>query len=285
MQLRLERIDTAIGETLPLYGTIAESDLLNPEQSSLIGHLSTACLSSTAAVLLLLENDRVWEAEIPLRSVVEGSLKFAYLLQSRETFASRYYEYVDALPDIAILRSHERAEVLIASSPDPNSPQLQPFRKLLVSQDRIEALRKQYPRRDRGILEQSWSATGIIQSLSQSPGKVAELFNTLLYGYWSASQIAHVTYEGIMMPVERRLREPPRERAVENAHVARILSDCYSYAVIRLHSGLEFVGADLAPLKILLACHQPALSELESFWREWHELEYPEHSWTNQQRD
>jgi Family of unknown function (DUF5677) len=271
--------DAAILETLPLYEPVASSKFLTQDQNALLSQLSTACLGATAATLHLIENDRIWEAETILRSVAEGSLKFVYLVSSPQGFVSRYREYAEALPDIAVLRTHERARELIELSGDPSAPQLQPYRELLVPQDRLDLLRQQYPRDVRGKIEQAWSFSGLVSTLSQSKLKGADLFGALLYGYWSANQIAHMTWEGVSMPVERRMRDEARRQAVEDAHAARILSDCYSYNVLRLHTGLEFVGADLAPLRALLADHEPKLSQSKNLWKDWHDLEYPQHPW------
>jgi hypothetical protein len=279
IECELRSTDSAILETLPLYKPLASSELLSRDQNALLSHLSTACLGATSATLLLIENDRTWEAETVLRSVAEGSLKFAYLVSSPQNFLSRYREYTEALPDIAVLRSHERASELIELSGEPNAPQLQPYRELLVAQDRLDLLRRQYPRDVRGKLEQAWSFSGLVAALSKSQLKGADVFGALLHGYWSANQIAHMTWEGISMPIERRMRDESRRQAVENAHAARILSDCYSYNILRLHTGLEFVGADLTALRTLLADHKLKLRQSTDLWRAWHELEYPQQPW------
>lgn len=111
--------------------------------------------------------NRTWEAETILRSVAEGSLKFSYLVSSLQGFVNRYREYAEALPDIAVLRSHERARELIELSGDPNAPQLQPYRELLVPQDRLDLLRLQYPRDVRGKIEQASKPAFLCDSLPQ----------------------------------------------------------------------------------------------------------------------
>lgn len=276
-QLRL--IDAAILETLPLYEPIANSALFTQEQRVLLSNLSTACFRATAATLLLIEHDRVWEAEITLRSVAEGSLKFAYLLNSPEFFANRCQEYAEILPDIAILKSHERAKEILDLSSDPAAPELEPFRNLLVPDDTLETLRQKYPRNIRGKLEQSWSFSGLADSLSKSQLKAARVFRALLYGYWTSNQVTHMTWEGTSLPFERRMREEMRRKTVEDAHCSRVLSDCYSYDILRLHTGLDFVGADLAPLRKLLVLHEEQRGQSESLWKRWHNLEFPEHRW------
>jgi hypothetical protein len=279
IERELEAIDRAILATLPLYEPIATSPLFSPEQCGLLMNLSTACFNATAATLLLVENGRTWEAEITLRSAAEGSLKFAHLLSSHAEFNNRFREYTEALPDIAILKSHDRAQELLNLSVDPAAPELEPIRRLLVPKQQLEELRQKYPRDVRGKLEQAWSFTGLADSLSRSPHKTSKVFRALLYGYWSANQLTHMTWEGISMPMERRMREESRRLAVDNAHASRVLSDCFSYCVLRLSSGLEYVGADLAALRALLSARNAESDALNSLWKEWHNLEFPEAQW------
>ena len=223
----------------------------------------------------MVEHGRIWEAEIPLRTATEGTLKWAYLLSSEADFGPRYVEFSEALPDIGELRSHERAKQLLEVCKGSEKADLEPFRQLILTDERVEDLRRRYPRKRRQELEQAWSFSELINSLSESTLMGASLFPSLLHGYWSANQIAHATFEGIMLPVERQMRGSERRVAVTAAHSARIISDCYSHCFLRLHIALRFAEADLAPLKSRVRVHEGRFAAAQALWAIWRDLEYP----------
>src|SRR5580658_1068420 len=71
-------------ELLPLMAPLAlHADWTNDERHTL-GSLLTASARSSESVLLLCAYGQLWDAEVIARSVFEGSLKIAYLLQSRD---------------------------------------------------------------------------------------------------------------------------------------------------------------------------------------------------------
>ena len=67
-----------------------------------------------------------------MRSVLEGTLKFLYLLESPSTFTARCIEYNDALPAIAMVKWHDKAVAAIKAHSDPSEPELRPYRDLLL---------------------------------------------------------------------------------------------------------------------------------------------------------
>ncbi len=164
----LAEVTAAIGELLPLFTPIAKSDRFTSEQSFVLGQVSAACLRATDATLILLEQERIWESEITLRTVVEGTMKMLFLLSSTELFSDRYIEFSEALPDIAELRSHERAKDLLASLSTISTVDLKFHRKLILSAQREKELRDRYPRLLRQQIEQRWSFSELINAISQS---------------------------------------------------------------------------------------------------------------------
>jgi hypothetical protein len=272
----LAEVTVAIGELVPLFTPVAQSERFTSEQSFVLGQVSTACLRATDATLILLEQERVWESEITLRTVVEGTLKMLFLLSSTDLFSDRYMEFSEAMPDIAELRSHERAKDLLASLSTVSAADLKFHRKLILSAQREKELRDRYPRLLRQQIEQRWSFSELINAISQSSLVGSDLYKSLLYGYWASSQVAHVSFEGIMMPVETESREPRQKDSISFAHSARVASDCYFYCVMRLHTGLKFVGADLLKFRTIVEAHKSRLGEPQTLYCQWRDTELGE---------
>jgi len=78
-----------------------------------IGKLLSASARSTESALLLVAYGQLWDAEVLIRSVFEGTLKFAYLLQSEEAFKGRFHEFATQQPDIAALQDDKKARELL----------------------------------------------------------------------------------------------------------------------------------------------------------------------------
>lgn len=68
-----------------------------PRHRKAIGVLSTARLNGTTSVLHLVGVRRFWDAELVKRSLMEGTVKFAFLLENPASFTARCIEYADAL--------------------------------------------------------------------------------------------------------------------------------------------------------------------------------------------
>ncbi|HEV2577191.1 MAG TPA: DUF5677 domain-containing protein [Acidobacteriaceae bacterium] len=266
----------AIGELLPLFRPFAQSDRFTSEQSFILGQISGACLRATDATLILLEQERIWESEITLRTVTEGTVKMLFLLSSPDLFADKYSEFTETLPDIAELRSHERAKELLASLSKGAAADLEFHQKLIISAEREKELRDRYPRLLRQQIEQRWSFSEMINAISKSSLVASDLFKSLLYGYWTSSQVAHVSFEGIMMPTERESREPRQKLAVNLAHSARVASDCYIYCIMRLHTAIKFVGADLSDFRSAIEAHKSRLQGLQNLYLAWRDTELAE---------
>jgi len=74
-----------------------------------IAQLQISCHLTSESTLLLILNCKIWDADILLRSVLEGTFKLIFLLKgSNEEQISKAKEYWELLPDIMRLRRHLR---------------------------------------------------------------------------------------------------------------------------------------------------------------------------------
>ncbi len=117
-----------------------------PEEQGTLGELLAASARSSESALHLCVYGKLWDADVISRCVVEGSLKFIYLLQSREHFKQRYQEYANDLFQIGLFKDHKRVESLLAVLPDPDAAQWQPFRDLLLTPSTLDSTNKRYGR-------------------------------------------------------------------------------------------------------------------------------------------
>ena len=102
--------DCALADILSLTRQLPDSERWNDAESFAIGALYTACLRTSGSALILVENGRIWDADLLMRSVTEGSLKVAYLLSNPELFEVRFNEFSEVLFDIEGIKQHRKAE-------------------------------------------------------------------------------------------------------------------------------------------------------------------------------
>lgn len=237
--------------------------------------LTASCHSTSESALLLVSRLRLWDADILVRSVVEGTLKFVFLTCGNEAERKqKLFEFVETFSAIGQLKKHQRLEELLKVIPDPSSYQWRPYRDLLLKPEAIDEIRKKFPRKERQFVEQKWSFAEISASLKAQDSSSLKLFGHLLFNYGMSSHVAHQDIDGIGMVWDRNNRDDRRVIAVELAHGARLVSDISAMSTLRASMLFSLVGRDLGPLKQLN-------EELNSFQNEsseaaklFHDIEY-----------
>lgn len=245
-----------------------------PDQRRDIADLLTASARSTQSAIYLIREGCPWDAEILMRSTIEATLKFIYIISDPQQFEVRMREYSRDLFDIGLLRSHEKAQEFIKSVSDPDNRDWDPIRDLILSDDELISLRANYPRGIRRDLERRWGFTGLIASLAQSDLPEATQIPTLLHTFNVASRIHHADAHGASIVLERDGRSIERRTAIHLAHSARLLSDAIHYTLMRLFAAYRFIGVDPSPVKEVYDRSAELLVQFESAYAEWMEKEY-----------
>lgn len=101
-----ERALMATQSLLPKMAPVSTYPGWQPRERETVSFLLTATARASESAFLLCAYGQLWDAEVLVRSALEGSLKLAYLLQARETFAARHSEYADQLFEIALFKDH-----------------------------------------------------------------------------------------------------------------------------------------------------------------------------------
>src|SRR6267154_475782 len=231
-------------ELLPLVSVVAQHADWTRDERETLGTLLTACGRSSESVLLLCAFGQLWDAELISRSVVEGSLKIAYLLQSRTDFKQRYDAYSNALFEIALLKDHGKAVDVLSAVPDPQAREWQPIRDMLLPDAEQARIGARYDRAVRKRLNGEWGFTGLLRGLANSNDLRFVGISALAHGYSIASHIQHADFAGASLPLERDFRSPERRESIHLAHLARLLSDIFACFILRLTAAYRYVGED-----------------------------------------
>tara|TARA_A100000171_G_scaffold25970_1_gene24267 strand:+ start:8452 stop:9315 length:864 start_codon:yes stop_codon:yes gene_type:complete len=261
-------------ELLPLMAPVGTYEGWEREECSTIGKLLSASARSTESALLLMAYGQLWDAEVLIRSVFESTLKFAYLIQSHDTFKARYSEFADEQPEIIALQDDRKARQLLDAIKDPAADSWRPIRDMVLPNEKREELASRYPKTYRRQMDMKWGYGGMLNSLSNSADTLFANFTGLSYGYSVASHIHHVDFIGISIPLDRDWRSPERRNAIHLAHLARLISDCFACFQIRLFSGYRFVEGDRSKVEYAITRINHLLTEFESAQEDWVDMEY-----------
>lgn len=270
-----ERALLATRSLLPKMTPVSTYPEWQPRERQTVSFLLTATARTSESAFLLCAYGQLWDAEVLVRSALEGSLKLAYLLQSRDTFAVRHEEYADQLFEIARLKDHRKAESLLAAVPDSNAAQWRPIRDLILSDNEVAELSARNDKLARRELETRWGFTGLIGELSRSGDPYFKSIGALAHGYSMASHVQHADMVGASIALERDRRSVERRDAIHLAHEGRLLSDLLEFLFLRLAVGYRFVAADISQLAGVRAAIDEARAPFRQAAEHWLRIEYP----------
>ena len=231
-------------------------------------------MASESAVLLVAHN-RLWDAEMLIRSVLEGSYKLAFLCApDAQERAARVSEYYDDLPEMGRLRTHERLSTLLSTVSDPAADQWRPFRDLILSDEEAIRLRDRYPRKERQALEQKWAFLPIAEALSRDAALGGQSLLTMGYSYRIGSHMVHQDADAIKIVWEREQRSQIRNDAIVLSHAARELSDLFYLGFFRVLAAYRAKNIQTDPVYSTMAKYENWLSLLSAAYGSWHDIEY-----------
>lgn len=260
-------------ELLPLMSPVGQYQDWTQDEANTLGGLLAASARSSESVLLLCAYGQLWDAEVIARSVVEGSLKFAYLLQRKAHFKVRFKQYSGDLFEIGILKDHHKAVDFLQTIPDPDAEEWKPIRDITICATEEARIREQYSSAERRTLETQWSFTGLLKALSSADGGFREL-RSLAHGYAVASHIQHADYTGTSIALDRDSRSTERRNAIHLAHLHKMISVILACQMVRLIAGYRFIGKDLSPLWIASNKIEELKKSFGTPYEDWMRIEY-----------
>lgn len=267
-----------IGDCFDVAKPFIDNDYagLNPLVRFVAAQLYIDCHLSSESVLLLIREQKEWDADLVARSVMEGSFKLAYMLLGRaEEVESKVHEYWNILPQFSSVKHSERASRFLNDVPDPENPEWNPFRELIMDESSIASIRSQYTRQQRQAFEESWSFAGICRSFAKSNDHNLTRLAHLAHGYGMSSHLLHKDADGVGMVWDRYGRDHERQTAVKLGHSARIVSDICSFSQLRLTALLRACQQPVSAVKAINEKYEVLLfDELAKASKKFTETEY-----------
>ena len=250
---------------------------LDPLVQFLVQQLYLDCHLSSESVLILAANGKEWDADLIIRSILEGSLKFVYLLDGNSTEqVVRANEYWNVLPDFGAIRRDSRARSMIPDLPNAENERWEPVRDLLMDEDEINTVRQNYSRKERAALEERWSFSGITREFANSDKPGLKNLAHLSHSYGLSSHLLHKDGDGIGVIWERSTRCPERREAAAAAHISRIVSDTCVFTQLRTHLLFRALDESTDSIKAIETRYRESLFQnLNEAQKSFLRIEYP----------
>lgn len=181
----------------------------------------------------LIVNDKIWDAEIILRSAIETFVKLVFITTaSIPERGNRILEYWIYLSEINSIKQSDQAKKNLKHFKHLETHNLANL-PIILSEELEKELRKKWTKSERQQLEQKWSFTEIVNSLAKDyRGKPMELFETLSHGYRLSSHVVHGDETGILIIRERNNRQYYNKELAYFGHYLRLLSDVSVYCTL-----------------------------------------------------
>ena len=179
------------------------------------------------AVSMLVSWGYAWDAEIILRSFYETAAKILFICfannEKRQELVNEFWLEFETIHSIKIARKAEFSKHV--SIKEDNGCNASIFSAL--QDPELYSLDAKHTKNARKIIEQRWSFTEIIETLSKtSPeGKNLADIKCFLHIYGMASHLIHADKTAMEFMTDRSLRNEGERKILEASHAGRIFSD------------------------------------------------------------
>lgn len=197
--------------------------------------LFTTLHSTSESVLALLFNQVVFDADVLLRTVMEGTVKYCYLMiGSQNERYDKYIEYKYKTTEIDMLLDHFKALETINILERYSGNSIEPFKLSILSIDEVERLQKIYPAKVRNDIKRKWSYQSLMRNLADiHPEYEAQLGSFSTYSL--TSHLSHFDWTGVSSR-QAQISDAPYEENVifDVGHAIRIIANLLSFEVFRV---------------------------------------------------
>lgn len=196
-------------------------------------------------VIALTVDNRIWDAEIILRSAMETLAKLIFITTTKGVEReNRIYEFWNLLAEINVVKQSEQAKKNLKHLEHLEIPNIA-FKPLLLTEQKEKILKAKWTKVERQKLEQKWSFTEIVKSLSKNyRGNTLGIFETLSHSYRLSSHVTHGDETGILIILERNNRPDKAKELAYFVHYIRLLSDSFSFCCLVAIESMHFLNLD-----------------------------------------
>lgn len=197
--------------------------------------LFTSLHSTSESVLILLCNQAVFDADILLRSIMEGTIKYCYLMTGNSVERNaKYIEYKVSLTEMDALADHFKAIQTIETLKKYSNNSLKPFERFVLDDNTLESLQKAYPRTKRNEIKRRWTYQSLLRELAEKQPEYESQIGTVS-AYSLSSHFGHYDWTGVSSrAVQMQATGHSDDESYDVMHALRIISNVLSMALFRV---------------------------------------------------
>ena len=175
-------------------------------------------------------NNKLWDAEIILRSAVETFIKFLFIITvAPNERQKRLNEFCDDLGEIKALQYSEMAKNIFPILKESELANIALNASVLPIEQENE-YKEKWTKSKRRKLEQKWSFTHMLKYLANDYHGISfNEFSVLFSSYRTASHLIHGDIFGILLVEDQKSRSDSNKENVRFGQKIRLLSDCLTY--------------------------------------------------------
>lgn len=189
----------------------------------------TELYSTGESILTLLNSYGTWEADILLRTMLDGSIKFLYLMSLELTETNQEMEeYFKIIPEVEKIKEHRKAKEALDIFHKFSDKQ-HPFEVCILKDEEIACLQEKYPTRIQKEFDQKWAMSSVMKRLVLLKPRYSDLCGVFMT-YSQTSQLSHYSGSSVLQRAEDMADENNVKYTV--GHSLRILSNVLTIVVL-----------------------------------------------------
>lgn len=197
--------------------------------------LFAALHSTSESILILLLNQAIFDADVLLRTVMEGTIKYCYLMVGTdEEKEEKYIEYKVKLSDLDKIADHKKAIETVDILRKFSSNSTKPFECNILSDKELSKLTGQYSKKEREELKRKWRYQSLLRSLGQTNPEYSAQLGTL-FTYSLMSHFGHYDWTGLSSRQAQIVNSVNPDAIIwDILHCNRIVSNVLSMELFRV---------------------------------------------------
>lgn len=208
--------------------------------------LFTTLHSTSESILILLLHGGLFDADILLRCVMEGTIKYCYLMNGDENEKNnKYIEYKEKLYEMAKISDHKKAVEAVEILNEFSENSTKPFEVDILEEQALSNLQAKYPSKLQNEIKNKWSYQQMLRDLAQKNTNYKAQLGTLAT-YSMTSHLCHYDWTGVCSQQDQIANSQDEDAYLwDAAHCLRILSNVISMELFRV---AEYAGNSNAEL-------------------------------------
>lgn len=207
----------------------------NGDGQDVVVPLFTALHASSQNILVLLRiQTALHDADILLRTVMEGTIKYCYLMNGTEDERrEKHIEYKQVLTEIGQISDHFKAIEAVKILKEFSIDNTSPFEVNILSDKEIQLLQAKYNSKLKTQMHGKWTYQSLLKELASKREEYKTLLGTVAT-YSLSSHFCHYDWIGVSSrAVQFESEYTERDAMYDIVHCYRILSNTLSFEMIR----------------------------------------------------